>query len=316
MTASEKRSRFSAAIRKALSERNETAADLAKAISASPSTVRTWLNRHRFPKDKAEAIAAHLGWNLTAEEIEARFDVGVWAQAARQQAEDAKTLYQLFQEHEKSALRLFELLYEAQPKLIPLIQAMQKGDVYIHITFATLPPESLPEFDELRLAIAKAIRRNAFLIYIVPSEALHQRWLDDFSLKTANNAPSLEAFLGTVTFEAQRLLKTFGESEERAREIVAKQIIIVQADEFPWFSPGTSYSVFASVNNVTKEPMHRILLSLPGDYGGRLVLPRIDMLTLRMVMAAFRHVLGKITALQFSEIAIFDYLAENPGPFY
>lgn len=305
------RPRLSAAIRKALADRTETTVDLANALGVSSSTLRTWLNRQRFPQEQAVAIASYFGWNLSVAELEQRFDVGRWATATRASPAEAKTLSQLFQEHDRIASRLTELTLNPAPSLLMLFDAMQRGDLYVHIAATTFPPESLPDANDLRLAMARAVERGAFIIYVIPSDELHRQWLDLFSLRCGTDGSFLRSYIDPICLDVQKWFQNKGLPEADARNRAQRNVHILMSDSFPWFSPGFSYSLIGSLIPVVREPLLRTWMTLPGDARNRLLLPHSDQLSLRIASAVFRLSLGRLSCQ--GDILLFDYLMEFPG---
>lgn len=305
------RPRFAAAIRKALAERQETTVDLANALGIPSSTLRTWLNRQRFPQEQAVAISTYLGWNLSATELEQRYDVGRWATIGRATTAESRSLGQLFQEHDKAAARVSELTLNSPPALEMLFEAMQAGDLYVHIAATTFPLESLPDSFALREAIGRAVARGAFFLYIVPDDGLYRKWLDFFSVRCGTDGSFLRAYVDPLRTEIERQLVKEGSSEPEAQRRAQKQMHVLTSDGFPWFAPTCSYSVIASLYPVVREPLLRAWMTLPGDPRNRLLLPHSDQFALRLVTAAFRLSLGRLSCQ--GDIAIFDYLMEFPG---
>ena len=305
------RTRLSSAFRKALADRRETIVDLAAALGVSSSTLRTWFSRHRFPPERAVSIAAYLGWNLSAADLENRYDVGRWAATSRATPTETKTLTQLFQEHDKSAMRLAELTTTSLPPLRTLFDAMQKGDLYVHIAATTFPSESLPDHAELRDAIAGAIHRGAFFLYVIPTDELNRTWLDEFSLRSGTNGSFLNAYLEPLAEHVQKWLHRQGLSEETAKKRLSNQFDIKMQDHFPWFNPGFSYSLIGSLYPIVREPLMRVWMNLPGDPFNRLLLPHSDQISLRIACAAFR--LCICNGARNGDIKLFDYLMEFPG---
>ncbi len=305
------RPRLAAAIRKALADRQETTVDLANALGISSSTLRTWLNRQRFPQEQAVAISTYLGWHLSAVELEQRYDVGRWATIGRATTAESRSLGQLFQEQDKAAARVSEFTMNSPPPLGMLFDAMQAGDLYVHIAATTFPVESLPDSFALREAIGRAVARGAFFMYIVPDEALHRKWLDFFSVRCGTDGAFLRAYVDPLCTDVERLLVKERWSEPEARQRARKHMNILTSDSFPWFAPTCSYSVIASLYSVVREPLLRAWMTLPGDPRNRLLLPHSDQFALRLMAAAFRLSLGRLSCQ--GDIAIFDYLMEFPG---
>jgi hypothetical protein len=314
MNAPRPRIKFSTAIRQALAGRNETTVDLAKAINAPSSTVRTWLNRQRFPRAKAVAIATHLGLGQVAADIEHAYEVG-WAQPIRPQPHKGPPLdfLRLFREQEKAAIRLTELTAPAESALVAMMKTMQRGDSYFHITCSEQPPETLPQHAEMRETIAQAMQCGAYFLYVIASRQLYHNWFRSFGIRLSNEHSWIgDALTAVLRKDISCVLAGRGIPPEEARSAVRRQLLILSADDWPWFAVGSSYSLFAKVSDITGEPIFRAFLSLPGSHGELLTLPHQELFCLRIAAAVLRYSRNNFSAKQLSEIAVFAYLLQHP----
>jgi len=183
------------AIKEGLYKNGSNISAAARSLETTSNTVRSWIYKNRFPRSQLSALASLAGLNSDIITLEGGyiFSLTRTKQDSHERREGLiahpdLSLPLAFSEIDARVTKLRKFAY-AEPKLdIKLFfGSLDERDLYIYQSLDQEPLETETRFSkDIDLAITKAIRKKAHLVYILPSEEfirqmkrLRQRRLPD-----------------------------------------------------------------------------------------------------------------------------------------
>jgi hypothetical protein len=211
----------------------ESMAGLAKKLGIPQSTLTNILSARRSASaeliEKIERLAPNIegGSILAAEALAREGDVNV--ETSRSIGEQLNEAYrERLQELQSSE----EMTNQNISRVVRNFDSLGSNDVFIFVSATESPFEMNPKQATLRLAIANAVRRGAFFIYLRPTRE-YLRSLDYF----VDIEPEFESFKAAL----------FSDLSKEENDAYAGHLVLIQTAYFPLFIlPDFKWDIFYS----------------------------------------------------------------------
>ncbi len=237
---------LSGEIKTRLIARHSTINRLAKdAGNLSASTLRSWINRNKFPKLEWQKIGKLLGLPTEPEEVEKEFDVK-WAREISTPERDYSIAETSGEKTMDAGLRTIEGKFERISGIYKdfgedvkkLFSSMQKDDAFYYFSLDEIPYEMTDEgWRETGNEIIEAIKRGARFVYLFPSNEVTEKIIECGFLPSN----SQQAFVHAFNNMSKNVRGGLSDDQLRSKLIC---LLVKNDRQFPFLSPGHKYVCF------------------------------------------------------------------------
>jgi hypothetical protein len=292
-------------------EMAETEQDtVATTLDCKPSTFRGYLYRNAFPQHVGIALyLRYASKGMTPEaylakpqdkrvaltqglikRIESSFRIN-WCVEKKQhrqsQPELPSTLFDAFASLDKLRGKSDEMLKSLGNHALSLMSSLQLGDFVVFVGSDAVPSLSAQDRAAWIQAIAQALQRNAYILFVQPASVVSVKVNGTFSKTGARNL--VQEFR---TLRNQLLAHT---SDATVIDAHLEQYLIAST---PYYLPGFAFTVFGTMRSDDEQTVLRCCIRLPGDrLGNNLLYPSYAPLLKQLESTIYQTILSQAKVL-------------------
>ena len=264
-------------IKVALRRKGLTLTRAAAVIGVPGATLRTWIDRNRFPEYGIERICKLLDWE-EPDEVARKYKLtNGWSKERKVVLPDDQSLLMTaLQAEDAICARTNEQLTEDRVRgLCRCFMAMRENDLFVLASLSVMPRAfEKQNWGPMATAIAEGVEQGGTYLYLFPRQDQVDVFVNDpWNFPKMIDAKDFKEKFAEFQHNVARYLQRRGVPAGEVDEIVKQRIVMLEYGKTPFMSPGFAIGMFQTVDD-EKAIARRMIVRVPTDFSGVLYLPK------------------------------------------